>query len=202
MITTSARFVLKAASGLTFLWMLVTNVAAERYLTVAEAQKLCFPQAERFDSRTILLMEEQAKAVAKRSGVKVRNLGNRVWFARQGTNLIGVLFVDHVLGKHELIDYAVAISPEGKVMQIEVLEYRESYGHEIRGARWRAQFKGKTIAAKLQLNGDIYNISGATISCRNVTEGVKRVLATYELVVRPQLVAAGVLSDADAAHRR
>jgi Na+-translocating ferredoxin:NAD+ oxidoreductase RnfG subunit len=97
------------------------------------------------------------------------------------------MVVDHVLGKHEIIDYAVAISPKGIVAQVEILEYRESHGMEVRGEKWREQFKGKSSEAKLRLNDDIYNISGATISCRNVAEGVKRVLATYDVVLRPQL---------------
>ena len=189
-----------AALGL-FLVLAAPNGFAERYLTVTEAQKLCFPAADRFEARVVHFTREQSHAIEKKSGVKVRNSGNRVQEAWQGNTMVGVLMIDHVLGKHELIDYAVAISPAGKVLQIEVLEYRESHGHEIRGAKWREQFKGKSAAARFKLNDDIYNISGATISCRHVTEGVKRVLATYELVVRPELVAAGKLPDIPAAPR-
>jgi Na+-translocating ferredoxin:NAD+ oxidoreductase RnfG subunit len=97
-----------------------------------------------------------------------------------------------VLGKHEIIDYTVALTPEGKVLAIEILEYRESYGYEIRGAKWRQQFVGKGAANSLRLNKDIYNISGATMSCRHVTEGIRRVLATFDLLCRPQLAAGGV----------
>lgn len=165
----------------------VTGALAERYLTVDEARKLCFPAADSFQEQTVRFTEAQKKAVQKRSGVKVRNLGNRVHLARQGTNVLGVMVVDHVLGKHEIIDYAVAISATGTVAQVEILEYRESHGMEVRGEKWREQFKGKSSDAQLRLNDDIYNISGATISCRNVTEGIKRVLATYDVVLRPQL---------------
>jgi Na+-translocating ferredoxin:NAD+ oxidoreductase RnfG subunit len=174
-----------------FVPLLVTLTAlsarAERYLTVAEAQKLCFPAADKFEEQTVRFTPDQKKAIEKQAGVKVKNLGNRLHVARQGTNVLGVLIVDHVLGKHEIIDYAVALTPAGAVAQVEILEYRESHGMEIRGEKWRQQFQGKTAAARLKLNDDIYNISGATISCRQVTEGVRRVLATYDLVLRPQL---------------
>jgi Na+-translocating ferredoxin:NAD+ oxidoreductase RnfG subunit len=165
----------------------VSAARAERYLTADEARKLCFPTADKFEARTARFTPEQKKAIEKRSGVKVKNLGHRFHVARQGTNVLGVLIVDHVLGKHEIIDYAVALTPDGTVAQVEILEYRESHGLEIRGEKWRAQFRGKTAASKLKLNDDVYNISGATISCRQVTEGIRRVLATYELVLRPQL---------------
>jgi Na+-transporting NADH:ubiquinone oxidoreductase subunit NqrC len=64
------------------------------------------------------------------------------------------------------------------------MDYRESYGYEIRNVEWRAQFAGKTSAAPLKLENDIQNVSGATLSCRHVTDGVKRVLATYDIAFR------------------
>lgn len=165
----------------------ITATQAERYLTPDEARKLCFPQADHFEERVHHFTAEQKQSIARQAGTPVRLRGQRYWLARQGTNFLGVLVADHVLGKHEIIDYAVALAPDGRVLQVEILEYRESHGSEIRGAKWREQFKDKTTKDKLRLNGDIYNISGATISCRNVTEGVKRVLATFELVLRPAL---------------
>src|SRR5688572_21489103 len=152
---------------------------AERYLTIAEAQKLCFPKADRFEEKTFRCTADQVRAIEKQSGIKVRAPNLRAWLARENDRLAGVMFLDHVIGKHEFIDYVVAVSREGKVQHVEILEYRESYGGEIRGNKWRAQFRGKSASSPLRLNGDIYNISGATMSCRHVTEGIKRLLATF-----------------------
>ena len=168
---------------------------AEHYLSVAEAQKICFPNADTFEAQQLRLSADQSKTIEQKSGVKVRMSEIRFSVAGKDAKTLGVLMVDQVVGKHEVIDYAVAISPEGKVLQVEILEYREHYGGEIRNPKWREQFKGKTATSKLKLNEDIYNISGATISCRNVTDGVRRVLATFEVLVRPHLLAAGRLPD-------
>jgi Na+-translocating ferredoxin:NAD+ oxidoreductase RnfG subunit len=137
-------------------------------------------------------------AIQKRSDVKVRKPAARMWTAIQGTNVAGVLFFDQVIGKHELIDYVLAVSPEGAVRQVEIVEYREHYGGKVRDAEWRAQFQGKTASDPVKLNGDIYNITGATLSCRHVTEGVRRLLATFDLVVRPRLSSAGLPNKPDA----
>ena len=104
----------------------------------------------------------------------------RVWRASQG----GWFIVDQVLGKHELITYALGIDVQGRARGIEILEYRESHGGEVRDAQWRAQFTGKTAADPLQLDRDIRNISGATLSCRHITDGVKRLLKLYESELR------------------
>lgn len=192
---------LKAGVALLFTAVLLGagTAFAERFLTMAETLKLCFPRADRFEEKKIHLAPEQLKAVGQKAGSKATNPALRLWFARLGTNVVGTLVFDQVIGKHEMLDYAVAISPEGKVMQIEILEYREHYGGQVRSPKWREQFQGKTADAPLKLNDDIYNISGATMSCRHVTEGVRRVLATYELVVRPRLLAVGELPDSGAA---
>jgi Na+-translocating ferredoxin:NAD+ oxidoreductase RnfG subunit len=190
-------------------WLLLAAVLlaatpgrAERYLTSDEAKQLCFPQADRFQEQVHQFTAEQKKAIAKQAGSPVRLRGQRYWIAYHGTNLLGMLVADHVLGKHEIIDYVVALAPDGKVLQIEILEYRESHGYEIRGEKWREQFKDKTTKDKLRLHGDIYNISGATISCRNVTEGVKRVLATFALVLRPAALPADRVPDQSGSPKR
>jgi Na+-translocating ferredoxin:NAD+ oxidoreductase RnfG subunit len=43
---------------------------------------------------------------------------------------------------------------------------------------------GKTSQSPLKLDRDIKNISGATLSCRHVTDGVKRLLAFYEVALK------------------
>ena len=178
--------------------VLPSELFAKRYLTVAEAQKVCFPKATRFENKTIRFNSEQMSKIEKASSVKVKIPGMRYSLAWRDKEFIGAIAFDFVLGKAEVIDYCVAITPENAVQQIEVMVYRESHGYEIRRPTWRKQFLQKTIQNKLRINDDIANISGATISCRNITNGVKRVLQTWRLEIRPSLVAAGNLP----AHRK
>ncbi len=136
---------------------LTSSAYAVQYLSIPEAQKLAFPSATRF-------VETQA---------------GRVWKAQAGDRVIGQFVFDRVIGKHLFIDYAVALGPGGQVQRVEILQYRESYGGEVRQGSWLAQFIGKTRGSSLELNRDIRNISGATLSSLHVTEGVKRILGLY-----------------------
>jgi hypothetical protein len=124
---------------------------AVQYMSVADAQRAAFPGAR--------LTEVEA---------------GRVWKTGSG----GVFVLDHVIGKHLYIDYAVAIEG-GRVRRVDILAYRESYGGEVRSPSWLSQFVGKTSASPLKVGSDIRNISGATLSSTHVTEGVKRILAAY-----------------------
>lgn len=149
------------------------------YLSVEQAQQAIFPNAS-FTPAHLTLTSEQRRAIESKSGVNVRSRDQKIWQVSGG----GWFILDEVVGKHEFITYAVGLNAGGEVRQIEIMEYRESYGHEIRNADWRRQFTGKTVADPLKLDRDIRNISGATLSCRHITDGVKRLLALYEVVLK------------------
>lgn len=144
-----------------------------------QAQQVLFPGA-RFlpDNRT--LSDEQAKAISNASGVDVRNKQLHVWRVSSG----GWFIVDEVVGKHEYIPFAVGLNENGVLKGIEVLEYREAYGSQIREPQCRQQFIGKTAGDPLQLEKPIRNISGATLSCKHITDGVRRLLATWQVVLK------------------
>lgn len=152
---------------------------ASVYLSIEQAQQAIFPGAK-FVAANVTLTEAQARAVAERSGVRARGREQRVWQVPGA----GWFILDEVIGKHELISYAVGLNADGTVRAIEILEYRESYGHEVRTPAWRQQFAGKSVADPVQLDQDIRNISGATLSCRHVTAGVKRLLALHEIALK------------------
>ena len=152
---------------------------AAQYLTVEQAQALLFPAGTRFSAFPLAITAEQKQAIEHASGQRVRELKPLVWRAQHVERETGWLIVDQVIGKHEFITYAVALDLDGSVHGIEVLDYRETYGYEIRNANWRRQFAGKHHGDALKLGDDIENITGATLSCRNVTNGVKRLLAMH-----------------------
>lgn len=151
------------------------------YLTIEQAQKALFPEADRFVAAPLLLTEAQREAIAEQAGVKQRWEKQEIWRAEKNGQLLGWLIVDQVIGKHEYITYAAGILPEGKVKGVEVMVYKETHGDQIREASWRKTLEGKTLADPFKLDQDVPNISGATLSCRNVMLGVKRLLVIHKL---------------------
>ena len=158
-------------------------VSATVYLTIQAAQQAIFPGA-RFVSHDLALTPEQRQAIARASHVGSFDKVQRVWEVRTAGGRAGWFILDRVLGKHEMITYAVGLGPDGAVKRVEILEYRETYGGEIRNPAWRQQFVGKRFGSTLQLGKDIKNISGATLSSRHVSDGIRRLLVTYQLLLR------------------
>lgn len=157
---------------------------AVQYLNLEQAQKALFPSADLFEPATFNLTPEQRRAIETAAGVKVRTNQVRAWRAKQGGKASGWIVLDEVIGKHELITYAVAIGVDGAVQGVEIMDYRESHGGAVRNPKWLAQFHGKKAGAPLQLDDEIKNLSGATLSCRHLVEGVRRILATHAAALK------------------
>ena len=156
--------------------------AATVYLSIPAAQQAMFPGAQMVD-RSIALTAAQRQAIARSARAPGYDKVQRVWEAKAGGRRLGWFIVDRVIGKHEYITYALALASDGAVRGVEILDYRETYGGEVRNANWRKQFAGKRSADRPTLGKDIKNISGATLSSRHVTDGVRRLLVTYQMLL-------------------
>lgn len=151
------------------------SALAADYLSAADAQKLMFPGATTFVSLSISLSAEQIKQIETKSGAPLNTAYWQVSAAKSGDQLLGYVVTDAVIGKFQLISYALALSPDGHIRDVEILSYREAHGGEVRSKAWRAQFVGKDATAALAIGGDIANISGATMSCTHLTDGIRRI---------------------------
>jgi hypothetical protein len=157
---------------------------ATQYLTVEQAQQLMFPAANAFKDASVQLSPEQMRQVEALSGLPARSVRWRVVSAWQGDQLLGYMVLDDVIGKVELISYAVGLGPDARIRQVEILTYRESHGFEIRNAAWRRQFVDKAAGDKLAVGDGISNISGATLSSTHVTDGIRRIAAIAQVALK------------------
>jgi Na+-translocating ferredoxin:NAD+ oxidoreductase RnfG subunit len=147
------------------------------YLTEDQALGAVFPGVK-MSPLKVTLTDAEAEKIEKDSGEKVRARELKIYRGIKGE----ILYIDQVLGKHEFITFAVGIGVDHKVHQIEIMEYRETYGDKVRLPEWRAQFVGKDKDSALKLGQDIRNISGATLSSAHLTAGVRRILKTHETI--------------------
>lgn len=170
------------------LWLLpmiaITSPAyAVDYLTAEQALKIMFPDAQVTKPLLVKLSEAQREKIKALSGLHQRWEEQKVWRIERDSQLLGWFIVDDVVGKHEFITYCAGLTPDGHVINIEIMSYRETKGSQIKEASWRKNFVGKTITDPFKLDEDIPNISGATLSSRNVTDGVKRLLALQKVAL-------------------
>src|SRR5437762_4884951 len=95
---------------------LVTAPAARiafcaEYMSVADAQKAAFADASAFE-RVVIAADVKA-AIASTAGRF--NVEPKVWRARGANGALGWFIVDEVIGKQELITYALSLDMSGAV---------------------------------------------------------------------------------------
>ena len=173
------RWLLPAA-----IYAVAPQCIAAKYMSVDQARALVFPFADEYVAKPVQLTPEQMQQIDKLSGVTGRSAQQQVWQAMAKGKMIGWFFVDQVIGKHELITYALGVNPDGSIRQVQIIEYLENYGSQVRYPNWRDQFAGKTVKSPLRIDADIENITGATLSSRHLTDGIRRLLFLHQSVLR------------------
>ena len=173
------KFFLKVVAFVGLALLPVADLYAEVYLSTEQAREVLW-QNTSMSPVTVVLTEEQMDAIEDASDTRVYNDELKAWKTETG----GWFIIDQVVGKHEYIDIAVALTKDGKVKGIEILQYREAYGSQVRHPKWLAQFLGKDHTEHLDLGEQITNISGATLSSRHITEGINRLTHTWDQVLK------------------
>ncbi len=152
----------------------------EIYFTEEEAAKVMFPDSEYLRKEILTLTAEQKKSIEQRVGWKFPESSFPVYIGETQGKIDGYAIVQNTIGKHRPITYMVAVDSEGEVTNFEVLVYREARGNEIAKKRFNYQYQGKDARDPIRINRDIINISGATMSVRSASAGVKRVLVLVD----------------------
>ena len=171
---------------------------AEVFMSEDEGVKTMFPKSERVRKDLIKLNAEKKTQIEDRIGWKFPEEEFEVYIGETGTRVDGYAMVQNTIGKHKPMTYMVGVDGQGSVSDIELLVFRESRGSEIRQKRFNSQYEGKTVLDPVRINKDIINISGATMSVRSMSAGIKRVLVLVdEFYLKP----AGRGSDTVAARK-
>ena len=161
-------------------------------LTQAEAVLEIYPAAASFR------VHEFAPTAAERARLE-ETLGRRLFEARYPFLVVyddagllqGYALVTDERGKYRPITFMVGVTPDFRVRDAAVMVYRESRGGEVQRQRFLSQYRGKTLRDPIQINRDIINISGATISVRSMNAGVRKTLAVAQAAFADGVPAAG-----------
>ena len=167
----------------------------EIYFTEEEAAQVMFPDSETIRRETLTLTAEQKAFVEEVIGWEFPEYTFDVFIGETQGNIDGYALIQNTIGKHRPITYMVGVTATGECMNFEVMVYREARGNEIATKRFNYQYQGKTIGDPIRINRDIINITGATMSVRSASAGVKRVLVLVnEFYLKPRGLGRDVLA--------
>ena len=136
---------------------------AETYLTPEQFVQAAFGAAKLKTAPTVEILwltKDVATQAANILGHSPKQLRLKFWKAGLQTAWI----LDEI-GKEEPITAGFVVE-NGKILQVNILAYRESRGGEVRHANFLKQYQGASLQQDAQLNKTIDGISGATLSVR------------------------------------
>ena len=165
-------------STLFFLVLYFTTLWAETTLNPAQVLKLTFPASDQIVLEEKTLSTAQQLEIEKKLDEKIKK-NWKFYVVKSHGKIEGYGLVDHEIGKTEPITFLTVIRLTGEVKAVEILAYRESFGAEVREERFLRQYQGKNPSSSLRVGRDIASISGATLSARAVTRGVKRAVMVW-----------------------
>lgn len=140
--------------------------------TLLSAQDFLIQQhLQNASAKTLWLNAAQQKQVADILSHPYAGIRIRYWQQDGRT-----AFILNEVGKELPITFGVVVQGR-QLSAIEVLEFRESRGDEIKSEGFRAQFAGIALNPQGELNREVDGISGATYSVRAMKKIVK--LALY-----------------------
>ena len=148
-----------------------------QFYTTEEFHQLAFPNSD-IKWQTLWVTSELREKMSDILGRDNTPLRLRYWGEGDTS-----AWIFNEIGKEHPITVGVVVR-DGKIDQLEVLEYRESRGGEVRYPFFTSQFVGLGIehkGADVKLNGKIDGITGATLSVRAL-----RKIATLALFCHQQ----------------
>jgi len=133
------------------------------------------------------LKKQLGSAMFKRETITIENNelsfdieSDRLYKLSIENSVKGYVLVDEAMGRYHSFKFMVFVNPELEVQAVYVLQYDEDYGSEITSKKWLEQFKGFNPQNEIIYKQNIDAISGATISSKSITIGIKEALQKFK----------------------
>ena len=169
-----------------FLTLPALSVAEEKkfelsvYLTKKQALEIAFPGADSVDQKKIWLTDDQRVAIGQIILEKIEDQRITYYAGKKADKPMGYMVIDHVIGKSFPMTFMVVLNLDGTVRNVEIMVYREPRGWEVKYKFFLIQFFGRNADSDFR---DINSITGATLSVRAMTKGVRKAVAAFKVLV-------------------
>ncbi len=162
--------------------LLTAPLFSETYLSEAQAAKIALPNAASVDTEIKQLTSAQRESLQGGSRLRFPEAQYKFFVGRDKDGKpSGYALIMNEIGKEEFITFIVGVSSQGEVGEVAVLDYRETRGSEVKEKRFLRQFRGKKSSDPIQVNRDVTNYTGATLSAHAIARGVKKALLLTDL---------------------
>lgn len=135
------------------------------------------------ERQTAYLTKDQIEQVSTMSGYRHESAVVSYYLARSTTGLVGAAFFE----SHRLRDgtetIMTVLAPDGKLTRTEILSFYEPADY-LPSRKWRESLLGRTLRELEQISRPAGASPRAALSAQSFLEGVRRLMAVYEVAVK------------------
>jgi Na+-translocating ferredoxin:NAD+ oxidoreductase RnfG subunit len=155
---------------------------AQVFKTKDEALRQAFPEQDSVARKVLFLTTKQVAEIQKLAKAKVESKIVTYYVASKADSVLGYAFFETDIVRTKPATFVVVVNPDGTVKYIEILAFYEPADY-LPTNNWLDLFKEKQLNENLWPKRGIHNITGATLTVRALTMGVRKTLAIFEMAV-------------------
>lgn len=150
-----------------------------------EALKIAFPEAVSVERKTLFLSPKQIEAIEKLAKSKMEYRVITYYVGRNKKEFMGYAFFESHVVRTMPETFMVVLAAEGTVRSVEMLAFYEPEDY-LPPKKWLGLFDNKKLDQELWIKRGIKNITGATLTTQAITDGIRRILATFDIAIKEE----------------
>lgn len=148
-----------------------------------EALKLAFPDADQVEMRTFFLTNDELAWAEQMARTRIESKLFTLYMGKKRGAIIGYAAIDTHIVRTLPETFMVVLSPQGQVRTVVVLAFHEPTEY-FPSERWLAQFHNEKLSPDLWVGQHIAGIAGSTLTAQAMTQGIRKVLALFEILIK------------------
>ncbi|MGE0826782.1 MAG: FMN-binding protein [Candidatus Binatia bacterium] len=162
---------------------LAREATAKAFYSKQEALALAFPDAEKVETKTFFLTDKQVQQISTLATAPLESKLATVYIGHKADQVLGYAFIETNIVRTLPETFLVVVAPNGTIAKLFILAFYEPEEY-MPSERWLKQFDQKSLHPDLQLRRDIHGIVGATLTSRAVTNGIRKALALFQVLLQ------------------
>lgn len=148
-----------------------------------EALKLAFPKADQIETRTFIMRDSELQRAQQMARTPIESKLFTFYIGKKKGAIIGYAAINTHIIRTLPGTFMVVLSPEGQVQTTVVLAFHEPPDY-LPSERWLEQFHHRTLSPDLWVGRDIAGIAGSTLTTQAITQGIRKVLTLFEILIK------------------
>jgi hypothetical protein len=153
--------------------------------TPPQALQAAFPSYQ-VDRKTLFLTPSQIQQIEQLSRTKTDSSIISYYVARSSAGIAGIAFFDRRMVRTLPVTYMTVLNLSGTIQYVDILSFEEPEDY-FPPARWLALYKNRALDDHLAIGNGIPHITGASLTSQAMNDGIRLMLAIYQVGVKKTL---------------